>query len=93
MAIPLTAATVRGEKASVMVVEGGRARRGVHEVVGESQGTLYVAPTLPAGASVVTEGRALLREGDEVRATPAPTSPPPPAPDAPSSPGTTGPAR
>lgn len=71
-AIPLGAATIRGDRASVMVVEDGHARRVVHAVVGESQGTLYVAGTLAPGVRVVTEGRAILKDGDEVRDTPSP---------------------
>jgi hypothetical protein len=75
-AIPLTAATIRSDRASVMIVENGHARRVVHDVIGESQGTLYVAPSLAAGAQVVTEGRAVLKDGDEVRVTSAPPASP-----------------
>jgi RND family efflux transporter MFP subunit len=82
--IPLTAATIRGDKASVMTVEGGVARRRTVEVVGESEGRLFVGSSLSPGAVVVTEGRASLQEGDPVAATPD-TSRLPPAP-----PGTDG---
>jgi RND family efflux transporter MFP subunit len=66
--IPLTAATVRGDKASVMVVDGNVARRRSAEVVGESEGRLYVGASLPPGTVVVTEGRGSLQDGDPVSA-------------------------
>jgi membrane fusion protein, multidrug efflux system len=81
--IPLTAATIRGDRASVMVVEDGHARRRVVDVVGESQGTLYVASTLPHGTPIVTEGRAVLKDGDPVQASPAPAGAPAAAPASP----------
>jgi len=37
-------------------------------VKGERGGRLYLDPSLPAGARVVTEGRALLKDGDRVEA-------------------------
>lgn len=65
--IPLPAATVREAKASVVVVEAGRARRVTVDVRGESLGTLYLDPGgLAPGTLVVTEGRASLQDGDEV---------------------------
>jgi RND family efflux transporter MFP subunit len=78
--IPLVAATVRGEKATVMLVDGEVARRHSYPVLGESQGTLYVDPSLPSGARVVTEGRSTLQDGDRVSASKpvdavAPTAP------------------
>jgi RND family efflux transporter MFP subunit len=66
--IPLYAASVRGKKATVFVVEGGVARARSVAVVGEAGGDLYLSADLPAGAQVVTEGRALLVEGDRVSA-------------------------
>lgn len=66
--IPLYAASVRGKKATVFVVEGDVARARVVAVVGESGGDLYLSPDLPAGAQVVSEGRALLVDGDRVQA-------------------------
>jgi multidrug efflux pump subunit AcrA (membrane-fusion protein) len=70
--IPLSACNVRGDKATVMVVQDGAARRKTVEVKGEGQGTLYVDESLPAGTAVVAEGRAGLKDGDPVTATPAP---------------------
>ncbi len=66
--IPLTAANVRGGHASVFAVEGGVARARTVDVLGERGGSLFVAPQLAAGAQVVTEGRALLSDGDRVAA-------------------------
>ncbi len=68
--IPLYAATVRGSKATVLVVEGDSL---VHArtlaVVGEIGGSLFVERTLAPGTAVVTEGRALLQNGERVEAT------------------------
>jgi RND family efflux transporter MFP subunit len=66
--VSLRAATVRGEKATLFVVEGGVAKRTVLPTVGEAGGTLFVDPRLPAGAAVVVEGRALLDDNDKVAA-------------------------
>ncbi|MDB4964988.1 MAG: putative Co/Zn/Cd efflux system rane fusion protein [Myxococcales bacterium] len=66
--VPLSAATIRGDRATVFVVEGDVARRKVLGVVGEAGGTLFVDPALPAGAAIVVEGRALLDDGDKVAA-------------------------
>lgn len=67
--IPLAAASVRGSKVSVFVIEGDIAHLRVVALKGELAGKLYLDPTLPPGARVVTEGRALLNEGDRVSAT------------------------
>jgi RND family efflux transporter MFP subunit len=64
--IPLTAATVRGSKATVFVVEGDVAHARAFAVKGEADGALFLDPALAAGSVVVTEGRALLSEGDRV---------------------------
>jgi RND family efflux transporter MFP subunit len=64
--LPLFAASVRGSKASLFVVDGGRARRRTVAVLGEAGGSLFVDPALPPGAAVVAEGRSLLEEGDAV---------------------------
>jgi membrane fusion protein, multidrug efflux system len=64
--VPLYAATVRGSRASVYVLEGERARLRVVNVLDESGGELLVDTSLAPGASVVTEGRALLSDGDIV---------------------------
>lgn len=64
--LPLHAATVRNGKASVFLVQDGRAHGLTCPVLGERDGNLLVDRTLPPGAMVVTEGRALLADGDRV---------------------------
>lgn len=66
--IPLIAASVRGPKATVFVIDGQSARKNVYSVKGERGGSLFLDASLPAGAHVVTEGRALLQDGDRVDA-------------------------
>jgi hypothetical protein len=66
--VPLNAATLHGERATLYTVGGEVAHRVDVGVVGESGGTLFVDEKLPAGARVVLEGRALLDEGDRVAA-------------------------
>jgi RND family efflux transporter MFP subunit len=76
--IPLVAASVRGDQATVFVVDGaGAAKKGVYTVKGEHGGSLFVDPRLRAGARVVTEGRALLKDGDRVEAKLDAADPPP----------------
>jgi membrane fusion protein (multidrug efflux system) len=64
--IPLVGASVRGAKATVFVVEGDAVHKDAFAVVGERGGNLYLEPKLGAGSHVVTEGRALLKDGDRV---------------------------
>jgi RND family efflux transporter MFP subunit len=73
--IPLTAASVRGPRATLFTVADGKATRVQVPVKGEAQGHLFVETTLAPGTAVVTEGRAQLRDGDAVRAA-APAAPP-----------------
>ena len=86
--IPLTAAKVRGSKATLFIVENDVAKSAVFETFGESGGSLYVHADLKPGTHVVTEGRSLLANNDrvtakvepfEVKKTAAPTAPAPPA--------------
>jgi RND family efflux transporter MFP subunit len=65
-AIPLYAASVSGTKAVVFVVDSGTAHKVTCKVEGERGGTLYVDATLKPGSAVVTEGRAVLADGDAV---------------------------
>ncbi|UQA57170.1 efflux RND transporter periplasmic adaptor subunit [Polyangium aurulentum] len=65
--VPLRAATVRGSKATVFVVEGNVARAVTVRALGESGKSLFIEPQLPPGSLVVVEGRAQLRNGDPVR--------------------------
>jgi RND family efflux transporter MFP subunit len=64
--IPLAAAAVRGEKASIFVADNGVARTRVVPVKGEIEGKLYLDPALAPGSLVITEGRELLDDGDKV---------------------------
>jgi RND family efflux transporter MFP subunit len=66
--IPLAAASIRGKTATVFVVARGIARKGTYAVLGERGGSLFVDVALRAGSDVVTEGRALLADGDRVEA-------------------------
>ena len=66
--IPLSAATVRGEKATIYVVEGNVAHKRTVLVKGEREGQLYLEASLAPGSLVVTEGRALLSDNDKVAA-------------------------
>ncbi len=53
----------------MFVVEGGRrAARACTRCKASAAGSLYVDPALRAGSQVVTEGRALLKDGDRVEA-------------------------
>ena len=66
--LPLSAATVRGDHATLFVVENGHARELTVPVVGEANGTLYVAKALAPGSEIVVEGRHQLATGDAVAA-------------------------
>ncbi len=70
LALPVSAANIRGSRATVFVVEAGRVRKAVLSVLGEREGQLFVKPDLPAGASLVLEGRNQLQDGDAVDAKP-----------------------
>jgi hypothetical protein len=73
--VPLYAAAVRGSKATLFVVEGDIARAKTFLVLGESGGKLFLEVALQPGAMVVTEGRALLVDGDPVAPKLAPAAP------------------
>lgn len=66
--VPVTAASVRGGRATIYAVEEGRAVRKALRVIGERGGSLLLEPGLAPDALVVTQGRALLRDGDRVTA-------------------------
>jgi RND family efflux transporter MFP subunit len=66
--IPLYAATQQEGKAQFFVIDGGVAHLRHAPVLGEVGGGLYFDPkVLPANTQVVTEGRALLSDGDAVQ--------------------------
>ena len=66
--IPLTSAEVKGDRATLFVAENGRSHRVVVRVLGEKGGDLFVDPSLPSRSYVITEGRALLKDGQPVEA-------------------------
>jgi RND family efflux transporter MFP subunit len=69
-AIPISAASVHGPKASIFTTNAGRAHLEVINVIGERAGVLYLDPkALPTGADVVTEGRTVLSDNDPVTVT------------------------
>jgi membrane fusion protein, multidrug efflux system len=67
--VPLFAASVRGAKATLFVLEGDIARSKTLAVKGESGGSLFLDSSLAPGTRIVTEGRALLQDGDRVSST------------------------
>jgi multidrug efflux pump subunit AcrA (membrane-fusion protein) len=75
VAVPLDAASITGSKAVLYVVESGVAHKTIGKVLGERGGTLYLDPALRAGSQVVTEGRAVLADGDGVAAKPSTFAP------------------
>ncbi len=66
--IPIQAATIHGDRATVFVVDGGIAKRKTFTVLGEDAGLVYLDAKLAAGSLVVVEGRALLEDQDQVTA-------------------------
>jgi RND family efflux transporter MFP subunit len=84
--VPLYAAAVRGAKATVFVIDGDVARAQTFQVLGEGGGSLFCETGFKPGTQVVTEGRALLQDGDRVNVKLAPL---PSAAQAPAAPGST----
>ena len=66
-AVPLDSASISGAKA-VLFVDEGKARKATFQVEGELGGAVFLDTSLAAGTLVVTEGRAILAEGDAVAA-------------------------
>jgi membrane fusion protein, multidrug efflux system len=64
--IPLIGAAVKGDKATLFLVGDEGARRAVVNVLGERSGRLFLEPMLPERSLVITQGRALLKEGDRL---------------------------
>ncbi|HEY1697022.1 MAG TPA: efflux RND transporter periplasmic adaptor subunit [Polyangiaceae bacterium] len=76
-AIPLYAATEEEGKAKFFVVDHDVARARQAPVVGERGGELYFDPSeVPEHTQIVTQGRALLADGDRVTANPDVVLPP-----------------
>jgi multidrug efflux pump subunit AcrA (membrane-fusion protein) len=65
-AVPLASAAITGVKAAVFVVEGDVAHKRTFKILGERGGTVYLDGGLRPGTQVVTEGRAVLADGDAV---------------------------
>ncbi len=67
--IPLIGADINGEKARLFTVDDSTAHDHTVPVLGEAAGDLFIDPKLlAAGAEVVLEGRAALRDKDKVDA-------------------------
>jgi membrane fusion protein (multidrug efflux system) len=66
--VPLRAGTLRGDKATLFLVDKDVAHRTTVLSLGELGGNLYVDPKLAAGTPIVVEGRALLDDLDRVAA-------------------------
>jgi RND family efflux transporter MFP subunit len=64
--IPLLAANIRGNGATLFVVEAGMAKKISVGVLGERGGSLFVEPDLKPGTLVVTQGRSRLANNDKV---------------------------
>jgi RND family efflux transporter MFP subunit len=62
--LPLAAAAVKGNKATLFLAESDHPRKAVVTVLGEKAGRLFVEPILADGSLVIVEGRALLKESD-----------------------------
>jgi RND family efflux transporter MFP subunit len=65
-AIPMTAATVRGEQARIFTVDGDVARSMDAKLLGERDGVLYLDPSLAPGTRVVSEGHTVLEDKDRI---------------------------
>ncbi len=65
-AVPLDAASISGSKAVVFLVDAGKVRQATFHVVGELGGALFLDTPLTPGTLVVSEGRAILADGDAV---------------------------
>ncbi len=67
--VPIVAASINGDKATVFVVVNGVAHSQVLPVLGEQGGDVFFdAPSLKPGSQLVSEGRALLHDGAKVDA-------------------------
>jgi RND family efflux transporter MFP subunit len=70
--LPLYAVSIRGENAVLFVIDGDVARSRTVLVRGEVGGDVFLALDLMPGSRVITDGRALLEDGDRVFAKEAP---------------------
>jgi len=67
-AVPLYAASINGEKATVFVVDGGVAHKKTFPVLGELGNDAFLDTSLKPGSLVVTEGQFALDDGERVEA-------------------------
>jgi membrane fusion protein (multidrug efflux system) len=67
--LPLSAARIKGDSATLFVLQGDRAEKLQASVLGERDGKIFVEPSFPEGTKVVSEGRSLLANGDAVTST------------------------
>jgi multidrug efflux pump subunit AcrA (membrane-fusion protein) len=64
--IPANAAKVRGDVATLMVLDGESVSRLRVKLLGERDGKLYVEPSLTPGTQVVVDSDRQLHDGDHV---------------------------
>ena len=64
--LPLAAGSVKGSQATLFLAKNEQSHKIVVDVLGEKAGRLFLAPSLGTGTLVITEGRALLKDGDHV---------------------------
>jgi RND family efflux transporter MFP subunit len=66
LVLPVSAANIKGTRATVFLVKGGKVKKVVLEVLGEREGQIFVKPDIPVGSEVVLEGQSQLLDGDPV---------------------------
>ena len=64
--LPLAAGSVKGSQATLFLAKNEQSHKIVVDVLGEKAGRLFLDPSLGTGTLVITEGRALLKDGDHV---------------------------
>jgi RND family efflux transporter MFP subunit len=75
-AVPLPAVTMNDKKATLYTVEGEVAHSHTFIALGEVGANVFFSPdVLKPGSMIVVEGRALLKDGDQVAAKTAPAAP------------------
>lgn len=66
--VPLYAASINGEKATLFVIDGGAAHKKTFAVLGELGNDVFLDTSLKPGTRVVTEGQFALKDGEPVAA-------------------------
>jgi membrane fusion protein, multidrug efflux system len=72
--VPLVAASITGSQAAIFVVDGEVVHQKTFAILGELGSSLYLDTSLKPGSRVVTEGRAVLADGDRVAPKEAPST-------------------